>query len=93
MDAMGLILNETDREVFEASGRTQADEILRPLIEPEDTVLDLGCWIGRVARYVAPWCGRLWAVDASPEMLDLAQQRLNEFRTSYSRSAKTRPFH
>lgn len=39
-------------------------------------MLDLGCGIGRVARYVAPTCARLWAVDASPAMLRYARRRL-----------------
>jgi ubiquinone/menaquinone biosynthesis C-methylase UbiE len=75
-DAMSLILNETDAAKFEASGRHDAEEILRPLIRPTDTVLDLGCGIGRVTRYVAPLCREVWAVDISPQMLDLARSRL-----------------
>ena len=77
-DAMGLILNETDAAKFEASGRHDAGEILGPLIRPSDTVLDLGCGIGRVTRYVAPLCGEVWAVDISPQMLELARSRLAE---------------
>jgi ubiquinone/menaquinone biosynthesis C-methylase UbiE len=74
--AMQLVLNETDPEVFEASGQRQADELLCPRIRSTDTVMDLGCGIGRVARYVAPCCGSLWAVDASEKMLSLARTRL-----------------
>lgn len=77
-DAMGLILNETDAAKFEESGRRDAEEVLGPLIRPSDTVLDLGCGIGRVARYVAPLCRELWAVDISPRMLELARSRLAE---------------
>jgi ubiquinone/menaquinone biosynthesis C-methylase UbiE len=75
-DAMGLILNETDAGKFEVSGRHEAEEILGPLIRPSDTVLDLGCGIGRVTRYVAPLCREVWAVDISPRMLELARSRL-----------------
>jgi ubiquinone/menaquinone biosynthesis C-methylase UbiE len=74
--AMQLVLNETDPEVFEASGQRQADELLCPRIRSTDTVMDLGCGIGRVARYVARCCGSLWAVDASEKMLSLARTRL-----------------
>jgi ubiquinone/menaquinone biosynthesis C-methylase UbiE len=77
-DAMGLILNETDAAKFEASGRHDAEQILGPLIRPSDTVLDLGCGIGRVTRYVAPLCREVWAVDISPQMLELARTRLAE---------------
>jgi ubiquinone/menaquinone biosynthesis C-methylase UbiE len=46
------------------------------LFRPTDTVLDLGCGIGRVARYVAPLCRELWAVDVSETMLGLARARM-----------------
>lgn len=77
--ARALILNETDPEVFESSGKRQAEEVIRPLLREGDVdvVLDLGCGIGRVARYVAPMCRRLWAVDASDEMLSHAARRLS----------------
>ena len=74
-EAMRLILNNADPEVFEATGRENADQLSR-LIGASDTVLDLGCGIGRVARYVAPRCNLLWAVDASEKMLTMARRRL-----------------
>lgn len=78
-EARALILNETDPEVFESSGQRQAEDVIRPLLAGDgtDVVLDLGCGIGRVARYVAPMCRRLWAVDASDEMLRHAARRLS----------------
>lgn len=74
-EAMDQVLNQTDPDAFDAAGRVDA-ETLRPLISPTDTVLDLGCGVGRVALHVAPLCRTLWAVDASPTMLDLAAARL-----------------
>lgn len=74
--AMQLVLNETDPDIFEASGQRQANELLCPRIRRTDTVMDLGCGIGRVARYVARCCASLWAVDASDKMLSLARSRL-----------------
>jgi ubiquinone/menaquinone biosynthesis C-methylase UbiE len=74
---MQLVLNETDPEVFEESGLRQAEDLLCPRIRRTDVVLDLGCGIGRVARYVARCCERLWAVDASEAMLRLARERLH----------------
>jgi ubiquinone/menaquinone biosynthesis C-methylase UbiE len=76
LQAMQLVLNETDAELFETSGRQQATNLLCPMIEPSDIVLDLGCGIGRVARYVTECCRVLWAVDASESMLALARERL-----------------
>jgi SAM-dependent methyltransferase len=75
--ARRLIFNDPDPENFERSGRADAER-LAPLISPEDVVLDLGCGIGRVVRYVAPLCSSIWAVDASEVMLDHARSRLAE---------------
>jgi ubiquinone/menaquinone biosynthesis C-methylase UbiE len=74
-EAMDQILNNRDPEEFEAAGRRDAATI-GELIEPTDTVLDLGCGIGRVTRYVAPLCREIWAVDASATMLEYAKKRL-----------------
>jgi SAM-dependent methyltransferase len=74
--AMASIYNTTDAEGFELSGKADADDVGR-LITRDDTVMDVGCGIGRVARYVAPRCKRLWAVDASPRMLEMARGRLS----------------
>ncbi len=72
---MGLILNSQDAEAFDRSGREQA-EFIGQFLQASDTVLDFGCGIGRVARYVGPLCRQLWAVDASARMLELAERRL-----------------
>jgi len=76
-EAMDQILNVTDPEAFEAAGRYDGER-LTPFIEPTDTVLDLGCGIGRVTRYVAPLCREVWAVDVSETMLRFARERLAE---------------
>jgi ubiquinone/menaquinone biosynthesis C-methylase UbiE len=73
--ARRLIFNDPDPENFERSGQADAER-LAPLIGPSDTVLDLGCGIGRVVRYVAPSCETIWAVDASETMLGYARSRL-----------------
>lgn len=70
------ILNEADPEAFERAGEEDARR-MSSLIGVDDVVLDLGCGIGRVARYVAPVCRTLWAVDASGVMLDHAARRLS----------------
>jgi ubiquinone/menaquinone biosynthesis C-methylase UbiE len=88
---MQLVLNETDSEVFDASGRRQAEDLLCPRIRRTDVVMDLGCGIGRVARYVAPCCRSLWAVDASERMLSLARERLEGLpNIDFARSEGTR---
>ena len=88
-EAMDQILNNTDVQAFEAAGRSDADT-LAPLIQPSDAVLDLGCGIGRVVRYVAPLCREIWAVDASERMLELARARLAELdNVRFSQSSGT----
>lgn len=74
-EARRLILNDGDPAAFERAGRADAER-LGELFGPDDVVLDLGCGIGRVARYVAPGCRELWAVDASEAMLASARRRL-----------------
>ena len=74
-EARRLIFNDADPDAFERSGREDAVR-LAPLIRPADIVLDLGCGIGRVVRYVAPMCASVWAVDASEVMLGYARSRL-----------------
>lgn len=74
-EARKLILETTDSGEFEASGREEADA-MDHLVGPCSVVLDFGCGSGRVARYVAPRCASLVAVDASTAMLELARSRL-----------------
>ncbi|MBO0714039.1 MAG: class I SAM-dependent methyltransferase [Acidimicrobiales bacterium] len=74
-EARVAILAEEDAARFEASGRADAEQVGR-LVRRDATVLDLGCGIGRVARYMAERCRLLWASDASPVMLEMAGRRL-----------------
>jgi ubiquinone/menaquinone biosynthesis C-methylase UbiE len=69
------IINHRDEERFEESGREELKRLL-PFVADGATVLDLGCGIGRIARPLAPHCGKIWAVDASSQMLDIARQRM-----------------
>jgi ubiquinone/menaquinone biosynthesis C-methylase UbiE len=78
-EAMDQILNISDPKTFEEAGRSDAERI-RPYISRGDAVLDLGCGIGRVTRYVAPLCREIWAVDVSETMLGFARERLSELR-------------
>lgn len=68
-----------DEEYFERTGREEADRLL-PWVRAESTVLDLGCGMGRIAKYVAPHCATLWAADVSEEMLRFAADRLSDCR-------------
>ena len=56
----------TDSEIFPLFG----------LLDPTNTVGDLGAGTGHFAACVAPFVGRVIAVDASEEMLEVARDRL-----------------
>jgi cyclopropane fatty-acyl-phospholipid synthase-like methyltransferase len=53
-----------DEATVEESGR-QTAERLRQFVKPDSAVLDLGCGLGRVAKYMASFCKPLYAADAS----------------------------
>ncbi|MHC4942580.1 MAG: class I SAM-dependent methyltransferase [Planctomycetota bacterium] len=67
--AMHAILHGVrDPELFDAEGKSQAAAI-QEYIHPEDTVLELGCGIGRIVKHLAPLCKKIYGVDISKEML------------------------
>ena len=41
---------------FDESGRVDADHLVLPFLARDDTVLDLGCGIGRFLKWTAPAC-------------------------------------
>jgi len=62
---------------FWASGRTIWTDIKRVTgytPGPRDTVVEIGCGIGRLTRVVAPEVGRVIALDISEKMLAIARQ-------------------
>lgn len=48
------------------------------LIDPATVVGDLGCGTGQLSQTVAPYVERVIAVDASPDMLAAARERLGD---------------
>jgi ArsR family transcriptional regulator len=60
----------------ELFGATSDLRLLPALLAPDAVIGDLGCGSGRVAASLAPFVGRVIAVDASPEMLAVARERL-----------------
>lgn len=77
-DALLAIYNTESEASFEEGGRLDHDRLM-PYYDRDSVVLDLGCGIGRVARYVAPECRQLYAVDVSARMLELASERMRSF--------------
>jgi SAM-dependent methyltransferase len=76
-DAHDAILTGATAESFERTGEADAAEIRRHL--PPNvpaSVLNIGCGVGRVEKYLAPHVREMWAVDVSGEMIARAQERL-----------------
>jgi ubiquinone/menaquinone biosynthesis C-methylase UbiE len=65
----------TTLEQFDAAGKAHAD-MLRQFMPPNPLTLDLGCGIGRIEKFLAPYCEHIHAVDASGEMVKRAKERL-----------------
>lgn len=74
-DAKDWIFTNATDESFESSGRADADRIGR-LASGDSVVLNIGCGIGRVEKYLSPKVKELHAVDISGEMIALARRRL-----------------
>jgi SAM-dependent methyltransferase len=83
-NAVDAIFTGATPDVFESSGKGDADRLL-PLIGPHSHVLNIGCGIGRVEKYLAPHVTEIWAVDISGEMIARARVRLAEFRNVHFR--------
>jgi SAM-dependent methyltransferase len=68
---------EADLDAFWAGGRRDLDRILEDLgvaVAPGDTVVDVGCGVGRLTRALAGRAARVRALDVSGEMLALARE-------------------
>jgi len=77
MDA--ILTGVSGAKEFEEKGMADA-ETLKEFVSPNSTVLDLGCGIGRVDKYLSTYCQRICAVDVSDRMLYLARRRLAGFK-------------
>ncbi len=74
-DARDAILTGATAESFERTGRSDAELVAR-FLRGDDVVLNIGCGVGRVDRYLAPRVRELCAVDVSGEMIRQAAVRL-----------------
>jgi trans-aconitate 2-methyltransferase len=80
-----LVGTPWDAETYDRSSQPQqawASEVLARLddLAPDATVLDVGCGTGRVTEALVALVprGRVLAIDASPEMVALARERLGD---------------
>lgn len=76
-DAKKLILSPDGStpttEFFTQAGRSTAD-YLQSFVDKNSEVVDYGCGVGRVARFLSPHAKLLHGVDISPEMIKLAKE-------------------
>lgn len=73
--ARDATLTFADEQTFEIRGQQDAER-LKPFLHGDAVVLDLGCGIGRVMKYVAPHCAHVHGVDISWAMLRHARSNL-----------------
>ncbi|HWZ86309.1 MAG TPA: class I SAM-dependent methyltransferase [Thermoanaerobaculia bacterium] len=89
--AEDAVLTGATADHFEFAGQKDAQFVGRYLGDG-DEVLNIGCGVGRVDRYVAPKVRELWAVDVSGEMILRARERLAAFPNVHLREVGNREF-
>lgn len=73
-----ILLGFRDENAFDKAGEVDAQHLILPFISSSDTVVDLGCGIGRLLKWVAPHCRQAVGLDVSILMLKLARQWLRQ---------------
>jgi SAM-dependent methyltransferase len=71
-----LDYSNPDVERFWTDGATTLERVLESVgvtIAPQDTVVDIGCGLGRLSRAASARAARVYAVDVSPEMIERAR--------------------
>ena len=72
-----------DEVIFDQRGKEFADDKVKKFIEPNSVVLDIGCGIGRVEKFLAPYCKEVHGIDVSRRMVKLAKQRLKDINNLF----------
>ena len=66
----------TDEAEFERTSKNFLQVLEASVgVKPEDTILEIGCGVGRLARTLAPLCQRWVGADVSENMLEHARAR------------------
>lgn len=75
-DYVDNYLKAIDRPLPELQETFNAElAFFRRIIQPNFTVLDVGCGSGRMSRAMAPYVEKVVGVENSPRMLDVARKR------------------
>lgn len=78
-DAKTYVAGYTDEAQLEFVGRHTVDLLQRFVgIRPSDVILEIGCGIGRVGRFLAPRCAEWIGADIAPNMLKHTARRLKD---------------
>jgi SAM-dependent methyltransferase len=67
-----------DEKNVDGLGIIDAQRII-PLVEKSSGVLDIGCGVGRVEKFLWPYCRLIHSVDVSDRMISVARKRLKGF--------------
>jgi SAM-dependent methyltransferase len=74
------VVGSEREEDFANTGAETRDVLIGTVgIRPEDTVLEIGCGVGRVGQVLAPICRQWIGCDVSGNMLAHARRRLQAF--------------
>jgi SAM-dependent methyltransferase len=71
-----------DEQTFWKTGENDAHRLLK-FIDNSSIVLDVGCGIGRIMRFVAPSCRDIYGVDTSTLILRRAKKELRDLRNCH----------
>jgi SAM-dependent methyltransferase len=72
-----LAYDDPDEQAFWDGAEETVDALLGHLdarVRPTDTVVDIGCGVGRLTRVLAARAERVVGIDVSPRMLELARR-------------------
>lgn len=78
-----------DEKNVDSLGMVDAQRIV-PLLEKSSVVLDIGCGVGRIEKYLWPYCHLIHSVDVSDRMISVARKRLEGIKNiSFFRMSAT----
>ena len=82
MDA--VLRGVSNEEEFWTLGENVAEELKKFVNKNKDSiVLDVGCVIGRVEKFLAPYCKEVHGVDVSGRMIKLARKNLKNYKNVF----------
>jgi SAM-dependent methyltransferase len=75
--ALAAVDGSASEEVVQTTGRFTAEQVAQAVdLGADDTLLELGCGVGRIGRELAPRCRHWTGVDISANMISHARERM-----------------